>query len=190
MSKISFTVNPVIVSLMAIMAATRFHHTGSAFALPDASLALFFAAGLWLSGRSAFFLLLAEAAVIDYFAIAQLSVSGSCISPAYAFLLPAYAAMWQAGKLARGFSQASWRNALTLLLTLAAATSLAFLLTNSSYFLLSDKITDKSWAHYFVRAANYYPAYLQTTVAYGMSFWALVQAAKALWPGKLAKATH
>jgi hypothetical protein len=33
--------------LALMMAVTRFHHQGSAFALPDASLAIFFLAGIF-----------------------------------------------------------------------------------------------------------------------------------------------
>ncbi|MDP3839272.1 MAG: hypothetical protein Q8Q54_10150, partial [Methylococcales bacterium] len=84
--------------LIALMALTRFHHFGDAFSLPDASLAVFFLAGLvfarrwWLLG----FLLL-EAAVIDYVAITHFNVSAFCVSAAYVFLIPTYAVMWFAG---------------------------------------------------------------------------------------------
>lgn len=41
----------VLLALFALlMAATRFHHFGSALFLPDASLAVFFLAGFYLSG--------------------------------------------------------------------------------------------------------------------------------------------
>ena len=42
----------IFVALATLMAATRFNHFGSAVSLPDASLAVFFLGGLYLS-RSA-----------------------------------------------------------------------------------------------------------------------------------------
>ena len=50
-SKTDLAVRPGAVALMALMAATRFRHFGTPFALPDASLAVFFLAGLWLGGK-------------------------------------------------------------------------------------------------------------------------------------------
>ena len=77
--------------LAAVMAATRFHHFGSAISLPDASLAIFFLAGFYLRSPLLFAGFLAEAALVDYLAITYGGVSDWCISPAYVFLIPTYA---------------------------------------------------------------------------------------------------
>lgn len=185
MSTATFTVRPAAVALMALMAATRFNHFGTPFALPDASLAIFFFAGLWLRGPYLLALLLIEAGLIDYTAIHQLGVSDYCISPAYGFLILSYAAMWLGGKYCRQFSRWSLMTGLQRLMALTAATSIAFLISNGSFFLLSDKIHDHSWAHYVQGVANYYPAYLTTTLIYGIVIFGLVTLVNALLAGRL-----
>jgi hypothetical protein len=180
MTKPTFAVKPGAVALMALMAATRFNHFGTPFALPDASLAIFFFAGLWLGGRYLFALLLLEAGLIDYLAISKLGVSDYCISAAYGFLIASYGAMWLGGKWCRKFSALSISTSLQQLLALTTSTSIAFLISNGSFFLLSDKVSDHSWAHYVQSVANYYPAYLTTTLIYGVAIFGMVQVVKAM----------
>ncbi len=184
----TFTVKPGAVALMALMAATRFHHFGTAFALPDASLAVFFLAGLWLGGRYLFAILLLEAGLIDYLAITEMGVSDFCISPAYVFLIPAYAALWLGGKWC-GRQTLSIAGAASQIAVLAASTSTAFLLSNASFFLLSDKNTDGSWAHYVDGFARYYPPYLSSTLIYAVGIFAVITLIKALLSGKTAHRT-
>ena len=107
--KPTLAVKPGAVALMALMAATRFHHFGTPFALPDASLAIFFCAGLWLGGRYLFAKLLLEAGLIEYLANTKLGVSDFCVSKAYVFLIASYAAMWLGGKWCRQFAHLSGR---------------------------------------------------------------------------------
>jgi hypothetical protein len=80
------------------MAATRSDHFAGELHLPDASAAVFFLAGVYLRPMWMLSALLVEAAFIDYLAIAVGGVSSFCISPAYGFLLPAYGALWLAGR--------------------------------------------------------------------------------------------
>lgn len=92
----------VFAFLAVVMAATRMHHFGT---VPDASWAVFFAAGAYLTGhqRWAFPALMTVAVAVDY---AVISASGQdfwahyCVSPGYWFLLPAHAAMTAAGQWA------------------------------------------------------------------------------------------
>jgi hypothetical protein len=76
------------IPLVALMALTRVHHFGDAFSLPDASLAVFFLAGMSVSSFSFLGFLLLEAGVIDYVAITQFNVNDFCVSAAYVFLIP------------------------------------------------------------------------------------------------------
>ena len=64
------------VLLALALFATRMEHFGTPVSLPDASLAVFFFAGLWLAHRSAFLLLLGVAVATDYYAFARSGVSG------------------------------------------------------------------------------------------------------------------
>jgi hypothetical protein len=87
-----------ISALAMLMALTRSDHFGSAVTLPDASLAVFYLAGIFTGGIASFAVLLAEAALLDYVAITHWQVSDYCISPAYIFLIPTYAVMMFAGR--------------------------------------------------------------------------------------------
>lgn len=182
--KPALTVKPAAVAFMLLMAATRFEHFGSAFSLPDASLAVFFLAGLWLGGRYLFLALLLEAGLIDYFAITQLGVSDFCVSPAYVFLIPTYAAMWLAGQWSSKLSAICLASLAQQLVALVLATSAAFMISNGSFYLLSEHITNGSWAHYVDGFSLYYPAYLGSTLVYAVTIFGLVSAIKALWAGK------
>ncbi len=187
MNKPSLAVKPGAVALMALMAATRFHHFGSSFALPDASLVVFFFAGLWLGGRYLFAALLLEAGLIDYLAITKLGVSDFCVSAAYGFLIGSYGAMWLAGKWCRKFSSLSAASALQQFVALTVATSSAFLISNGSFYLLSGRAPDASWAQYLDGVATYYPPYLSATLMYGVVIFGLVSVVKALFTAKASR---
>jgi len=182
--KQTLAIKPGAIALMALMAATRFDHMGTAIALPDASLAVFFLAGLWFGGRYWFAALLIEAAGVDYWAINQMAVSDFCISPAYLFLIPTYGAMWLAGKYCRSLQSVSIRHISQQLMALVIATSAAFVVSNGSFYLLSDKITQASWAQYTEIFSTYYPAYLSSTVVYAVLILAMVTVVKALFANK------
>lgn len=151
---------------MLMMLCTRFHHFGSAIALPDASLSVFFLAGLWFANQKIIALLMLEAAVIDYVAITHMGVSSYCVSPAYVFLIPTYAALWFAGRTARRWQNLNISNTFKQLGILLAATLLAFSISNGSFYLLSGKFGELSWAEYTGRVMKYLPPYVTSTVLY------------------------
>lgn len=164
-------------ALAALMAATRFHHFGSAIHLPDASLAVFFLGGLYLRRAVAFGAYLALAALIDYVAIAHGGVSDWCVTPAYAFLLPTYACLWWAGVWCAKHERRGWRGCLRLAGALFAATVLAFLISNGSFYGLSGYFGELPLAGYAARVVGYFPAYLASALAYvaaAISFEALI----------------
>lgn len=68
-----------IFALAMLMALTCSDHFGSAITLPDASLAVFYLAGIFTGGLASFAVLLTEAALLDYVAISQFQVSDYCI---------------------------------------------------------------------------------------------------------------
>lgn len=165
----SLTTRPthlLILPLTLLMATTRLHHFGSALNLPDASLAVFFLAGFYLPSAGYFPALLVEAALIDYLAINVGGVSGWCVSPAYAFLLPTYACLWYGGRWYAKQHQMSWRSLTPLLGIMFVATSAAFLISNGSFYLFSGRFQDMDWSGYALRVAHYYRPYVGSTVGY------------------------
>ncbi len=165
------------VALMGLMAATRFHHFGDFRTLPDASLATFFLAGLFIARPAFFLVLLLEAGVIDFLAIRFGGVSGWCVTPAYLFLIPTYGVLWLAGRWCRPWPLDSAAALGRTLAALAGATVVAFLISNGSFYWLSGRFDDLSLAEYAGRVARYLPPYLGTTLAYG----SLVLAGRWLW---------
>src|SRR3989338_3309675 len=156
----------VALLLAAVMAATRWHHFGSVFSLPDASLAVFFLAGIYL--RSPLFLagFLAEAALIDYLAITVGGVSDFCISSAYVFLIPAYAAPWFAGRWYAARHRLAWSTLLPLGGGLLLSVGVAYLISEGSFYLLSGRFPEVSAAEYFAQAVRHFPAYALHTALY------------------------
>jgi hypothetical protein len=177
--------------LVALMSATRMHHFGDAFSLPDASLAVFFLAGLFFSSRTFFVALLIEAGLLDYVAISHLGVSDFCISPAYAFLIPTYFAMWFGGRLSANFKSmqgTEFTLSIPAMATLFATTTSAFLISNGSFYWLSDNILQRDFSHYVAQLLSYYAPYVGYAFFYTIVGFAVARAIKSL-PDSIARKT-
>lgn len=175
----------MVLLLSAIMAATRFNHFGSAVSLPDASLAVFFLAGFYLQPIFLFPVFIGEAGLIDYAAISG-GASGWCFTPAYTFLIPTYACLWLAGRWYARRHHHAWRTLLPLAFVLFVSTSVAFLISNGSFYLFSGYFGEISLSEYTARVAKYYPPYVAIAffyVALAAVLHALVAAIGALKPG-------
>ena len=155
----------ILAALMLTMAATRFHHF---LAVPDASWAVFFAGGFYLAGASrwAFPLLMLEAAAIDWIATQQLGVSSYCLTPAYAFLVPTHAVLWLGGRWLRRRATLDVRGLAAFAASALLAISLAYLISNSSFYWLGGRVAPTSLAHFFTRSFVYYPHFLGVTALY------------------------
>ncbi|MEO5623812.1 MAG: hypothetical protein ABJB02_00255 [Dokdonella sp.] len=172
--------------LALVMLATRINHFG---ALPDASWAVFFVAGFYLYGnfsdRSAttrpllrgllnsswaFALLMALAVLIDFFVITRQGIdfwSHYCVSPAYLFLLPSYAAPWLGGVWLRvHYRGVRAREAGLLVASAIVAASVCFLISNGSFYWLSANVPLRSFAGWMENLGDWYVPYLRTTLMY------------------------
>lgn len=157
------------VMLAMLMLATRWHHFGDALHLPDASLAIFFIAGIFLSSALAFAALLLEAGAIDWIATSVGGVSDWCLSPAYWFLIPTYGALWAAGRWYALIHRRRVSTLIPLCGALFISTSIAFLISNGSFYALSGRFPDMSWTEYATRVAQYYPPYLMSAFVYAVA---------------------
>lgn len=168
MKAISISKAPLVIALLlaVAMVATRFHHFGSAISLPDASLAIFFLAGFYLRSPLFFVAFFGEAVLIDYVATTYVGVSDWCITPAYFFLIPAYAGIWFAGRWYATRHRQAWATLFPLLVALTLGTLTAFLISNASFYLLSGRFNDMSWIEYGTRVAKYLPPYATSTFLY------------------------
>lgn len=151
-------------SLAALMAATRFHHFGDALHLPDASWALFFLAGFYLSPAWLLGLLL-EAVAIDLAAVGWMGVSAYCLTPAYAGLQLAHLALWAGGRLASRRPAGSLA-ALPQAGIALGATALAFVLSNGSFYWLGGRVAEGNLLQFAQTFVDYGPRFLASTLAY------------------------
>ncbi len=182
---ISKTILPL--SLTGILALTRFDHFGNAVALPDATLAVFFFAGLGSTPRWLTVLLLLEAALIDFVAISEFNVSDFCISPAYVFLIPAYAVMWLGGGYAKAYIGLRFADSLKSLGIAAVSTTLSFFISNASFYLLSQNIANRSASTFADQFIRYYPVYFASALIYIVIGYAIVKLWKAAKLNSLAE---
>jgi hypothetical protein len=161
----------IFISLAALMAATRFNHFGSAVSLPDASYAVFFLCGLYLArftraSAVAFIVLLLEAGLIDYYATSIQGTSDWCMTPAYWFLIPTYGSLWFVGRWFALRHTMEGKGLVGLALAAWAASSFAFVFSNATFYLFSERYADMSAVEYASRVAQYYVSYVSVALLY------------------------
>lgn len=154
--------------LVVLMAATRFTHAGSAGVLPDASWAVFFAAGFYFSreGWWALAALLAAAVGIDYLSIRHYGISNYCVTLAYWLIVPAYAILWIGGAWLRRHYRRTPIDLLRLLASFAASATLCFLVNHSAFYWLGDRIEHPTLSEWWMVLTEWYPYFLTATGAY------------------------
>lgn len=161
----------IVAGLMLAVAVTRSSHFGSVISLPDASFAVFFLCGLYLArftraSMMVFVVLLLEAGLVDYYAIAVQNVSGWCMTPAYWFLIPTYGSLWFAGRWFALKHTMEGRGLVILGLAAWAASSFAFLLSNAGFYMFSGRFAEMSAADYSLSVAPYYGSYVSVALFY------------------------
>lgn len=164
----SLRVNPLaaLALLAGAMLATRFYHFGSVTHLPDASLAVFFLAGFYLRRAAYMIPLLLLAGGVDYLATQHMGVSDYCMSPAYPFLIPTYAAMWYGGRWYGARHSMSVASLAPLTSALLISASVAYLISSYSFYFLSDRYADMGWAEHNALLAGWYVPYMSSVIFY------------------------
>lgn len=164
--------NVAIFTLLAVlMLATRISHFGSALALPDASLAIFFLGGLFMMQSArlsivAFVALIVEAGLIDYYATSVQGVSDWCFTPAYWFLIPTYGSLWMVGRWFSLNHSVQGKGMTVLILAAWAVNSFAFMFSNITFYLFSEHFTQMSLMEYAARVSQYYISYVSVAMMY------------------------
>lgn len=152
--------------LAALMMLTRSHHFATLHNLADASWAVFFLAGIYL--RSAWPLLgfFALGWGLDVAATTWGGVSDFCMTPAYFFLLPAYASLWLAGRWYAKRHQFTWNTVLPLSVSIMAGLTLCELFSGGGFYFFSGRIAETSFAEFGEQLLKYFPLYIETFVFY------------------------
>lgn len=161
----------IFAALAALMAATRFNHFGSAVSLPDASYAVFFLGGLYLARSSrisvaAFAAFILEAGLIDYYATSIQGISDWCMTPAYWFLIPTYGSLWLVGRWFALRYRMEGRGLIGLAMVAWAACSFAFVFSNATFYLFSERFASMSATEYASRVVQYYGSYVSVALLY------------------------
>lgn len=162
-------------AMVLLMASTRSHHFDALTHLPDASLAAFLLAGIYLP-LLAFPALLVVAGLSDYAAFNYAGVSDWCFSPAYWFLIPTYAVLFYAGRYYAARHRQTLRGLAMFSVTTFAATSVAFVLSSGSFFLFSGRFAEMSALQYTSSVAKYFLPYQISAFMY-LAFAVAVQIA-------------
>jgi len=162
------TRNQIAIGLLlaALMIATRSHHFATIHNLADASWAIFFLAGIYL--RSAWTLpaFFALGWGLDISATTWGGVSDYCMTPAYLFMLPAYASLWLAGRWYARRYEFSWNTVKPLLISGSAGLVLCELFSSGGFYFFSGRIAETSFAEFGEQLLKYFPLYLETFVFY------------------------
>jgi hypothetical protein len=155
---------PVGLALAALMAATRSHHFATALHLPDASWAVFFLAGFYLRPVWTLPALTALAGVSDYVAIAWFGVSDFCVTLAYGFLLPAYGALWLAGRWYAGRHRFALATLVPLAASVVMGAAVCEIISSGGFYFFSGRFAETSLVEFGVRLAKYFPPSLESLV--------------------------
>ena len=157
----------IALALALVMVVTRGQHVAALpHGLPDASLAVFFLAGLYLTpvwGFAAFF---AGAFAIDLAAVGWGGVSAYCLSPAYLLLVPAYGAMWAAGRWYARRYRPVWDSLYALGAVLWLAVMAAEVFASGGFYLFSGRFADLSFAGFAERLMTFFPQTLSALALY------------------------
>jgi hypothetical protein len=155
--------------LAAVMLLTRVNHFG---AVPDASWAVFFLGGAYLRPQSrwAFPVAMVLAVLVDWFVInagGQSFWAHYCVSVAYWFLVPSYLALWLGGSaLAKAYRGVAWPSLAWLAGTFLVSVSTCYLLSNGSFYWLSDVVANPTLAGWTENLGDWYLPYLYTAAMY------------------------
>jgi hypothetical protein len=173
-----------LAALLALaMVLTRLGHFGELSRLPDASWAVFFIGGLMLRDARAFAAFFGLAWMVDLGAM-TLGTPVDCFGVAYLFLAPSYALLWWAGRAMSTVVDAGVVRALPrLALTLSAAVTGAFVVSNIGYFGFSGGFGSMPALEYASRVMQYLPGYLLVTGVYVLGGFLAIAASRLVQRG-------
>jgi hypothetical protein len=152
-------------SLAALMVLTRLGHFSELSRLPDASWAVFFLGGLALRDARGFAAFFGLAWLVDVAAV-SLGTPADCFSVAYLFLVPAYGALWWAGRWAAGAAATAGARTWRAAAALVVGACLAFVVSNLGFYLFGVHDATLGAVDYTVRVARFLPGYLLVAALY------------------------
>ena len=156
----------ILAALAVVMLVTRSHSLSAADHLPDTSWASFFVAGYYIRSARALAALFLLGLAIDLVVIRLLGMPDYCFTAAYWLLVPAYGAMWGAGRWARA-RLALVARALPALIGLVTGASLvAELISSGGFYAVSGRFAAPTLAGFLPRLIRYWPMDLLATLGW------------------------
>lgn len=152
--------------LMLMMLVTRPHMLAH---LQDASWAIFILLGFYVRSHIGFVVFMVTAIVIDLAVVEYTQIDNYCMTPAYPFIIPAYAVLWAAGQWLARQHQVHGSYQKTLLqgaFVAALAITICFSITNIGFYWFSEHFESMSPLAYANDVAKYLVAFMQTTFFY------------------------
>lgn len=155
-------------ALAALMVVTRSGHLGTAWSPPDASWAVLYLAGFYFGRewRWALPALLGTAMAVDFVVIRDFGVSSYCVTAAYVFMLPAYAALWLGGAWMRRAYGHELADLARWAVSLGLTASLCFLLTNATFYWLGGRVAEPSLGGWWQSFTHWYPGFVGVPFVY------------------------
>jgi len=151
-----------------LMLLTRGTHFSGLSSLPEASWMIFMAAGTLLPAWS-FAWLMSLAVGIDAYAFTFGGVPGTCLSVAYAMLIPAYLSMWMAGRLTRPYLNGRFSGFAMFFGFAMGATLICELISSGSFYLWSGNF-EPTVAEFISRELQYAPAVFSSSAYWAIAF--------------------
>lgn len=153
-------------ALALLILATHGHHFASAINLPPATWAVFFLAGFYFRSMRVFAALVAEVVALDFIATSVGGVSNYCMTPAYGFMLPAYGALWLAGRWFAGRYALSASAFPALAASALGGAVAAEVISSGSFYFLSGRFAEASLFGFGMDLIKYFPQSLSA-----FAFW-------------------
>lgn len=163
------------IALAALMAATRGQHFATLHSLPGASWAVFFLAAVYLRPAWTFPALFAFVWGLDFAphllsgaSLAEILNGGKafCLTPAYFFLLPAYGALWLAGRWYAAHHRFAWATLVPLAAAVLAGAAACELFSSGGFYFFSGRFAEPTLIEFGARLAKYFPSYLGSLAFY------------------------
>lgn len=153
-------------ALVALVIATRGQHFATLHVLPGASWAVFLLAGIYLRPLWTLPALFGFVWFLDFAAFTWGGASSFCLTPAYAFLLPAYGSLWLAGRWYAARHRFAWPTLLPLAVAAVVGATVCELFSSGGFYFFSGRFAEPTLIEFGARLLKYFPSYLSSLAFY------------------------
>jgi len=150
--------------LLAILLLTR---GGYVAHIQDASWAVFFLVGFYLRNYLGLPILMLSAIAIDFAVIAARGGHQDYyLAPSYLFIVPAYSALWFAGRFVANKYSESLKGLMTFVGAAVVGIVACDLISSGGFYWMSASVMELSIKEFLSRTIEFMPIYLKSTMLY------------------------